>query len=657
MFRPVPMLRLTAVVLKRDQRAVLRGLGDLGAVQLLRVRPGPDTAPLDPLDRPAEIARCERLLARIADLRRTLEIPPAPAPAAASAPMALDKAEEILRAFETRTSDLTQRRQRLTQQQQAAVVTFNQVASYQGLAIPLDQVGQFSYLHFVTGSLPPENLAQLRQEAGAAVALLPLPPQEERQPIVALATRGGQAALDAALQRAGFQPAALPTVPGATTATLAAGSRREGEQAAVELEQLSGRLRTLAVEAAQPLAEVEQAADTERRLLEAERNFPRTESAVLITGWVASDGAAAVRQRLRDITGGRCAAELAPPQNVPEDEIPVLLRQPRLLRPFAMLVGGYGLPRYREVAPTLFVAISYVLMFGMMFGDAGHGAVLAIIGLVALFAGRSVLMRDAGLLLLLGGLSSVCFGVVYGSYFGIPQLKVHALWHDPLEGNPMGLMLTGIGVGVVVISLGLLLNIVNRFWRRDVIGGCLDKFGLLGVLFYWGMLVLVTNYAAVEARGLVRTALVLFLAVPVAGWALKGPIEYVRRGHAGHSAEHGGLGEAISESFVGAFEGVLSYFANTISFVRLAAYAMSHAALLMATFVVAAQVRHVPGAGASLSILVIIFGNLVALLLEGIVASVQALRLEYYEFFGKFFSGTGTAFQPFRLDAGAGKSG
>jgi V/A-type H+-transporting ATPase subunit I len=98
---------------------------------------------------------------------------------------------------------------------------------------------------------------------------------------------------------------------------------------------------------------------------------------------------------------------------------------------------------------------------------------------------------------------------------------------------------------------------------------------------------------------------------------------------------------------VGAFEGILLYVANTLSFVRLAAYAMSHAALMVAAFSLAAEVEKV--AGRTLGWGVVLFGNLVALVLEGTVAAVQALRLEYYEFFGKFFHGDGRAFRPFVL--------
>jgi V/A-type H+-transporting ATPase subunit I len=296
------------------------------------------------------------------------------------------------------------------------------------------------------------------------------------------------------------------------------------------------------------------------------------------------------------------------------------------------------------------VALSYLVMFGLMFGDVGHGAVLAVCGLIALFVGRSEKVRDVGLLLLFGGSSSVIFGVVYGSYFGIEVFKKYALWHDPLEGDPMRLMYGAIGIGIAMISLGLILNVINRFRRGDVIGAILDKFGLVGLLFYWGTLVLLMNRAAIQSQGLMGVSVVLFLVVPIVGWSLKEPIEhFLSHAGGGRNEATGGMAGAIIESCVGAFEAVLSYLANTISFVRLAAYAMSHAALLFAAFMLAAEVRNFPVGGSLWSLLVIILGNLIAIVLEGVIASVQALRLEYYEFFGKFFSGSGQPFEPFRL--------
>ena len=497
-----------------------------------------------------------------------------------------------------------------------------------------------------------QKLEDLKKEVGEHVALIPIAQQRGRQSLVAITTRQGGPALESALQQADFQPEVLPEAHSATVDALSEEGVSEQERLMAELEGLNSELQTLAAEFTQPLAEIEGLANVECRLLDAGQKFPRTETTILLTGWVPADDAGTLEQRVEEATGGRYAIETTFPDDSTGDQVPVLMRHSRLLRPFELLVSTYGLPNYRELEPTLFVALSYVLMFGMMFGDAGHGFVLALCGLLALVFGRSEKVRDFGLLLLFGGSSSIIFGVVYGSYFGIGLFKKYALWHDPLEGDPIRLMFGAIGFGIVMMSLGLILNVINRFRRGDVIGGFLDKFGLAGLLFYWGALALLINRAAIESRGLMGLWVALFLIVPMVGWAVKEPMEHLL----GHEAEGrheatGGLAGAIMESLVGAFEAVLSYLANTISFVRLAAYAMSHAALLVAAFMLAAQVRGLSFGGGLWSLLVIILGNLIAIVLEGIIASVQALRLEYYEFFGKFFSGNGQPFEPFRLAA------
>jgi V/A-type H+/Na+-transporting ATPase subunit I len=651
MFRAVPMMQLHAVVLEQDERAVFRGLGRLGAMQLTRTRSGPDTAPLAPRDRTGELGRCDRIRTRVEELRRSLGIQPSPKGTEATE-MPLDQVEERLRSMEEQVAGPLGRRQSLMQRQRELVATCERISCYRGLDIPLDQPERFSFLHFVTGSLPVQNLADLKKALGENVALFPTTQQEDRQSLVAITTHRAGPALENALQQAGFQREVLPTAQSATVDALSEEGELEREQVAAELERLKSELQTLATEFTQPLGEIEGLTDVECRLLEAGRMFPRTEAAILLAGWVPADAAPTLEQQIERITGGRYAIKTTLPDDSTENQIPILLRHPRLLRPFEMLVSTYGLPSYRELEPTLFVALSYVLMFGMMFGDAGHGLVLALCGLFALVFGRSEKVRDFGLLLFFGGSSSIIFGVVYGSYFGIGFLKKYALWHDPLEGDPIRLMFGAIGFGIAMISLGLILNVINRFRRGDVIGGFLDKFGLTGLLFYWGALALLTNRTAIESRGLMGLSVALFLVLPMVGWAVKEPIEYLL-GHAveGRGEASGGLVGAAIESVVGAFEAVLTYLANTISFVRLAAYAMSHAALLVAAFVLASQVRDISMGGGLWSLLVIVLGNLIAIILEGIIASVQALRLEYYEFFGKFFSGDGQPFEPFRLAA------
>jgi len=594
----------------------------------------------------------ERLSQRLGSLRQALELPVLSAEPTVLVETSLDEAEKNLRTMEEQVSAPLKQRQQLLERTAELMAVGERVSGYRELAIPLDRPDESSFLHFVTGTLPAENFERLA--VGDNVALVPMAEQNGRQLLVAMTTRQNRAALDQALHRAGFQPELLPVAAGATTETLAEQNRREQEQLAAELQSVNAGLHKFAAEFASALDRIGQLVNIERRLLDAEQNFPRTETAILLTGWIPSHVTPAWEQRLREITGGRCAITTVAPENADAKQIPVLLQHPRWLRPFELLVTAYGLPAYRELEPTLLVALSYLLMFGMMFGDVGDGLILATGGWFAWRLGRTKLWRDAGLLLLFGGLASMTFGVIYGSYFGIPALKKFALWHDPLEGDSMGFMILSIEIGIVMISLGLFLNVLNRFRRGDSLGGCLDKFGLAGALFYWGMLALAVYYSVFQSRGLVKAAFLLFFVVPLLAWALKEPAQLLRRRLARQPPEPGhGVSIVLIESGVEIFEGLLSYFSNTISFVRLAAYSMSHAALLAATFMVAAQLKPISPGGTVLAIGMIIIGNIFALALEGIICSVQALRLEYYEFFGKFFFGGGQPFKPFRLWGGS----
>ena len=551
-----------------------------------------------------------------------------------------------------RVGQLAGRGQEIEQRRGELATVLEQVASYAGLGVPFDQLERFTFLHFATGSLPAGGMKAVRGAAGKNVVLLPAAPRGDREPLIAVTSHKGRFALETTLEQAGFRREHL-ALGDLDADALAARSRGEQQHLEQELEENRRALRTAADEAREPLDAVLHSAFVERRLLEAEQKFPRTDATVLITGWVPATEEPSLEADLRQVTGGRCVTEVAGPGDVPEREVPVLLRHPALLRPFEMLVSGYGLPLYREVEPTLFVALTYILMFGMMFGDVGHGAVLAATGWLVRRSGKSDQTRNGGLLLALAGLASMLGGAVYGSYFGVEAMQRYAIWRDPLRGDPTNLMYTCIGVGVVIISLGVVLNIVNRFRRGDVVGGLLDKFGVAGAVFYWGVLAVLLKYAAFRERGWVGPALFMVVVLPMVGLILKEPIEYALSRRAGRVPKADSLFEAVTESLVEAFEGALSYMANTISFVRLAAYAMSHGAILMATFLMAAEVGKISVAGGFLSFLVIVAGNVVSIALEGVIASVQALRLVYYEFFGKFFSGEGEAFQPFRLSAGS----
>lgn len=652
MFRPEPMVRLRAVLLDRDEHAVLRNLGRLGAMHLSRTPAGPDTAPLNPPDHSAELARCEVLLRRVGALRGILGLPASAGGAGEPSDRELDEMEAQLASWESRAQAWEAKRARVDSEWARLAAILRDVSPFHGMGLPFEQLGQSVFLHFATGVLPAEGLSRLRDKLGDNVVLLSLPETAGNQArVVAVTSRKGRYALETALDQAGFrhQPPPAATEPAALIATESLAQR---EALGREASDLRARLEAFGREIEPALDEMEASLKMERDILLARQQFPHTEATVLICGWVPAAEAAVVQAHIRELTRGCSVVDCEKPDRLADDEIPVLLRHPRLLRPFAMLVTGYGLPRYRELEPTLFVAISYVLMFGMMFGDVGHGALLMAGGLAALLKGRKEKTRDVGVLLLFAGASGAVFGMLYGSYFGIEHMKHYALWRDPLEGDPVSLMMTAIGIGVVLISIGLVLNMINLFRRGDVVGGLLDKAGVAGAVMYWGVLVLLLKFATLREAGLVGLTALLVIGLPFLLLTLKEPVRYALAQRSGRVTGEGSWLMAGMESLIEAFEAIIGYMANTISFVRLAAYAMSHAAILAATLILAAEVKSIAYTGEALSLAVMIAGNAVAIFLEGVIVAVQALRLEYYEFFGKFFSGAGRAYEPFRFSSG-----
>lgn len=692
------MVRLRCVALRRHQRDVLQCLGQLGASHLTQAAPDPESDLLPAIDRTTEIERCDQLLTRIAELRRRLaardtaeqqlastpSMPaPQPEPPAASQPAPrVESVEDELQALDAELGHFVARRETWQKQVVAWSGRRAETGRYLGAGIPADGLGHPEHLHVVIGTLPTAMLAGVAARIAHRAVMTTGAPTRPRQAVVIVTTPRRRRELEAVLDEAGFAPEALAGLEAAAPEALMADAAKGQASADAEGAAITAAWRTFLREASQRLATATDALRRERSLLLAEQLSPHTQAMFVLEGWVPADRQAEVAERIRAITQSRCVLEFGDASSADEDAIPILLESPRWLRPFQAIVEAFGLPRYRELAPTLFVALTYPVMFGIMFGDVGHGAVLLLAGMGALRWGRGPGPRDFGVVLAMAGITSMAVGLVYGSCFGLPTLRAIAIWHDPLEGDPMEIIRLALTVGAGMISLGVLVNVVNCLANRDYAGGILGKFGLAGLLGYWFALLLVAGWMPVGAAGMPPWLAGTFLGLALLSWIAAEPLRHGHRSRhprarGAHATRSGGVmngaitrlrlptaGQALppqgflpilGESVASAFEAVLLYFANTVSFVRLAAYALSHAALLLATVTVAAEVRKLPSpVGEICAVLVMVAGNAVTLGLEAVVAAVQGLRLEYYELFGKFFSGAGIPFHPFQLEGTPG---
>lgn len=308
-----------------------------------------------------------------------------------------------------------------------------------------------------------------------------------------------------------------------------------------------------------------------------------------------------------------------------EDErllVPSVLRHNRLLQPFATLVMQYGVPRYQEFNPTGLFALTFICMFGMMFGDVGHGAVFFV---TALLARRK--LGSFSFFAMAAGLSSICFGFLYGSLFGYEHI-LPAIWISPLS-DPIYMLGVALIWGVGFLTLASLINILNHLVLGDRSGALFAHNGLLSLLFYAGLLGAGYGFYSKTDMG--------------PWWGL---LAFVSLGSLfTHQliSRQTEMGERVLVALIETFETIIGYVSNTLSFLRVAAFSLNHVALAIAVFTLAESM------GTTGHWLMILFGNLFILVLEGAIVTIQVLRLEYYEGFTRFFAGDGRPFRPLKL--------
>ena len=360
-----------------------------------------------------------------------------------------------------------------------------------------------------------------------------------------------------------------------------------------------------------------------------------------------------------------------------EQNAPVKLKNNRLFRPFEMFVRMYGLPAANGIDPTPIVAITYMLLYGMMFGDVGQGILIMMIGMFL------TLRTKAGLAPIITriGFSSAVFGVIYGSVFGseeiikpffhIPQIYEFMGYTEPpkdIFGVSTMLLIAALAVGIVLILFAMITNIIVSFKMHDLESALFGASGVFGFIFYGS---LVAGLGAKFALGtdIMNTFYIIFLVVlPLAAIFFKEPLLELlgaeKRGDRKQSGEGGmanidtglkarlnslspeqgkkkkSVGNFIIEGVIELFETCLTYITNTMSFLRIGGFVLSHAGLMLVFSIIANMFE---GVG---SIIVLVFGNIFVTGFEGFIVGIQVLRLEFYELFSRFFKSGGTEFKP-----------
>ena len=360
----------------------------------------------------------------------------------------------------------------------------------------------------------------------------------------------------------------------------------------------------------------------------------------ILCGWMVKEQAEAFREEIKNDPDVFLIVE-EDHENI-LSKPPTKLKNPRLFRPFEMFIRMYGLPSYEELDPTILIGLTYSFLFGFMFGDAGQGLCLLIGGFLLY---RAKKLNLAAIISCCGFFSTI-FGFLFGSVFGFEDI-IEPLWLRPADammdlpfiGRLNTVFVVAIAIGMGIILLTMILNIINSVREKDTEKIWFDTNGAAGLVFY-GSLVL-TIVLFMTGRPLPAAAvLAVMFGLPLILMFFKEPLTAFLEKKA-ETAVPGGKAMFVIQGFFELFEVLLSYLSNTLSFVRVGAFAVSHAAMMEVVLMLAGAEAGDP------NWIVVVLGNLFVCGMEGLIVGIQVLRLEYYELFSRFYRGSGREFKPY----------
>ena len=369
----------------------------------------------------------------------------------------------------------------------------------------------------------------------------------------------------------------------------------------------------------------------------------KSETFYILCGWMSAKDADEFQKEIADDPDLYCFVE-DNNSNV-LSQPPTKLKNPKIFKPFEMFVKMYGLPGYNEFDPTIYLAITYSFIFGIMFGDVGQGLCFVLGGFLI------YRMKKAPLAAIMGtaGIFSVIWGFVYNSFFGFEGFfPYEALLHAkddmitlPGLGSLNTVFVLAIAFGMFMILFDIILNIVNSVKQKDKENIWFSQNALAGLVFYGTIVLLI--FLIMTGNGGLGTLLPLLIGLIAVSLVVIFLKEMLGRIVSKQKpAIEGGKGMYFVQAFFETFETILSFLSNTLSYVRIGAYAVSHVAMMQVVMMLAGA-----ESGGSANLIVVILGNAFVAAMEGLMVAIQVLRLEYYEMFSRFYKGNGREFKPF----------
>lgn len=350
-----------------------------------------------------------------------------------------------------------------------------------------------------------------------------------------------------------------------------------------------------------------------------------------IFGWVPEKDTEAFSKQFQKLPGVDCVFETI--EEAGNVEPPTNLINNKALKPYENYVEMYGLPLYNEIDPTPIVAISYSIIFGIMFGDLGQGFIILLIALFMKYKKKMFL----GDIMIRCSVFSMIFGFLYNSVFGYETVLPFTILPVHNDNYVQTVLFATVGLGVLLIIFCMCLNIINGIRQKNIEKILFSQNGVSGLIFY------VTIIASVVLLMLFKVSIItpiffIFLALMLVIIGFKEPLSALCERKKNWVPEK--KGDFLIQAFFELFEIVLAFLSNTISYIRIGAFILSHAAMMLAVFTIGGML------GNANNPVVLIIGNLFVIALEGLVVGIQGLRLQFYEMFSRFYEGGGKPYEP-----------
>ena len=362
----------------------------------------------------------------------------------------------------------------------------------------------------------------------------------------------------------------------------------------------------------------------------------------IIVGWVPEESVKALRQRLNKIPS--VELDFSDAKEEMEKSPPVKLKNCFLAKPFEFYTEMYGVPKYNEIDPSLFVAVTYIIIFGIMFADLGQGICLSIVGLLM----WKLKKMKIGKILFPCGIASAVMGTVLGSVFGFehlldPMYRAMGFEEKPFEvmENTNTIILGAIGIGVVLLLLAMMLNVYSSLKQRNVGQALFGQSGVAGIVFYGSLVFGLVGQLFLGWNVLTLPYILGLIVLPFLLIFFCEPLSDLVNGEEDWKPES--WGGYVVEKLFESIEVLLSYVTNTMSFLSVGAFVLVHAGMMLVVFVLAETV------GGFGYWIVVVIGNGLVMALEALLVAIQVLRLEYYEMFSRFYSGEGREYEPVKL--------